>query len=79
MEDRYLIFSSLQADKIKTLVKAAGIEVEAIWSSLFAKALEGETQSVGWRGSITSHTRAHTHTCTHTRAHTHTQGRMLGL
>ena len=34
--------------------------MEAIWSSLFAKALEGETQTVGCRGSITSH--AHTHT-----------------
>ncbi|CAI8041030.1 60S acidic ribosomal protein P1 [Geodia barretti] len=32
----------ISADKIKTLVKAAGIDVEPIWPSLFAKALEGK-------------------------------------
>lgn len=31
------------ADKLQTLIKAAGIEdIEPIWSSLFAKALEGK-------------------------------------
>ena len=30
-----------QADKITTLCKAAGVGVEAIWPSLFAKALQG--------------------------------------
>lgn len=37
---------SLQADKIKTLVKAAGVEVEPIWPNLFAKALEGQLEVV---------------------------------
>lgn len=32
----------LQADKLQTLVAAAGIEVEPIWFSLYAKALEGQ-------------------------------------
>jgi large subunit ribosomal protein LP1 len=32
----------ITADKLQTLTKAAGIEVESIWSSLFAKALEGK-------------------------------------
>jgi large subunit ribosomal protein LP1 len=33
----------LQADKLQTLLKAAGItEVEPIWSKLFANALEGK-------------------------------------
>ncbi|KAI1000170.1 hypothetical protein K3495_g8027 [Podosphaera aphanis] len=33
----------ITADKLQTLVKAAGIEnVEPIWSDLFAKALEGK-------------------------------------
>ena len=36
------LISSPQADKIKTLVKAAGVDVEPIWPSLFAKALEGQ-------------------------------------
>jgi large subunit ribosomal protein LP1 len=31
----------ITADKLQTLTKAAGIEVESIWSQLFAKALEG--------------------------------------
>jgi len=33
----------ITADKIQTLIKAAGIiDVEPIWASLFAKALEGK-------------------------------------
>ncbi|EGS18346.1 ribosomal protein P1 [Thermochaetoides thermophila DSM 1495] len=33
----------ITADKINTLIKAAGVtEVEPIWASLFAKALEGK-------------------------------------
>ncbi|KAK0672468.1 60s acidic ribosomal protein-domain-containing protein [Cercophora samala] len=33
----------ITADKIQTIIKAAGIEeVEPIWASLFAKALEGK-------------------------------------
>jgi large subunit ribosomal protein LP1 len=30
------------ADKLTTLTKAAGVEVESIWTQLFAKALEGK-------------------------------------
>lgn len=29
-------------DKLQTLLKAAGVEIEPIWSTLFAKALEGK-------------------------------------
>jgi large subunit ribosomal protein LP1 len=32
----------ITADKLQTLIKAAGVEVEPIWTSLFAKALEGK-------------------------------------
>ena len=32
----------ITADKLATLTKAAGIEVESIWTQLFAKALEGK-------------------------------------
>ena len=32
----------LQADKIATLCKAAGVTVETIWPNLFAKALQGK-------------------------------------
>ncbi|KAF7725779.1 hypothetical protein EC973_009396 [Apophysomyces ossiformis] len=32
----------ITADKLQTLVKAAGIEVEPIWFSLYAKALAGQ-------------------------------------
>lgn len=32
----------ITADKLQTLTKAAGIEVESIWTQLFAKALEGK-------------------------------------
>jgi len=32
----------ISADKLITLTKSAGIEVEAIWAQLFAKALEGK-------------------------------------
>jgi large subunit ribosomal protein LP1 len=31
-----------QADKLSTLVKAAGVEVEPVWFSLYAKALAGQ-------------------------------------
>ncbi|KAF9585628.1 hypothetical protein BGW38_001478 [Lunasporangiospora selenospora] len=30
------------ADKLQTLLKAANVTVESIWTSLFAKALEGK-------------------------------------
>jgi len=32
----------ITADKLATLTKAAGVEVEPIWTQLFAKALEGK-------------------------------------
>ncbi|KAK6517216.1 60S acidic ribosomal protein P1 [Arthrobotrys conoides] len=32
----------ITADKLNTLLKAASVEVEPIWTSLFAKALEGK-------------------------------------
>ncbi|CAO3624674.1 unnamed protein product [Cunninghamella blakesleeana] len=32
----------ITADKLQTLVKAAGVEVEPIWFSLYAKALAGQ-------------------------------------
>ena len=32
----------ITADKLAALTKAAGIEVESIWTQLFAKALEGK-------------------------------------
>ena len=32
----------ITSDKLITLTKSAGIEVEAIWTQLFAKALEGK-------------------------------------
>ncbi|EMR09582.2 hypothetical protein PNEG_02167 [Pneumocystis murina B123] len=32
----------ITSDKLQTLVKSAGIQVENIWTSLFAKALEGK-------------------------------------
>jgi len=32
----------ITADKLLTLTKSAGVEVEAIWAQLFAKALEGK-------------------------------------
>ncbi|EPS44915.1 hypothetical protein H072_1103 [Dactylellina haptotyla CBS 200.50] len=32
----------ITAEKLQTLVKAASVEVEPIWTSLFAKALEGK-------------------------------------
>ncbi|KAK3832058.1 MAG: 60s acidic ribosomal protein-domain-containing protein [Linnemannia elongata] len=38
-EEEPLCFSS---DKLQTLLKAANVEVESIWTSLFAKALEGK-------------------------------------
>jgi len=31
----------ISADKLNALVKAAGVDVEPIWTSIFAKALEG--------------------------------------
>lgn len=35
---------SFQADKMTQLIKAAGVEVEPIWITLFSRALEGECQ-----------------------------------
>ena len=32
----------ISADKILTLTKAAGVDVESIWAQLFAKALQGK-------------------------------------
>ncbi|KAF4120032.1 large subunit ribosomal protein LP1 [Geosmithia morbida] len=32
----------ITADKLQTLIKAANVEVEPIWTSIFAKALEGK-------------------------------------
>lgn len=32
----------IDATKIKTLIEAAGVEIEPIWASLFAKALAGK-------------------------------------
>ncbi|KAH8785556.1 60S acidic ribosomal protein P1 [Diaporthe sp. PMI_573] len=32
----------ITADKLQTIVKASGNEIEPIWTSLFAKALEGK-------------------------------------
>lgn len=32
----------ITADKLQTLIKAAGADVEPIWTNLFAKALEGK-------------------------------------
>jgi 60s Acidic ribosomal protein len=32
----------ITADKLSSLTKAAGVEVEPIWTQLFAKALEGK-------------------------------------
>ncbi|KAI8843601.1 60s acidic ribosomal protein-domain-containing protein [Chytridium lagenaria] len=32
----------ISADKLTTLIEAAGIEIEAIWPNLFAKALAGK-------------------------------------
>ncbi|KAK7206153.1 60S acidic ribosomal protein P1-alpha 5 [Myxozyma melibiosi] len=32
----------ISSDKLLSLTKAAGVEVEPIWASLFAKALEGK-------------------------------------
>lgn len=33
----------IKADKMTTLIKAAGVDVEPIWTTLFARALEGKT------------------------------------
>jgi len=33
---------SITADKMATLIKAAGVTVEPIWTTLFAKALQGK-------------------------------------
>jgi large subunit ribosomal protein LP1 len=32
----------ITAEKLNTIIKAAGIEIEPIWASIFAKALEGK-------------------------------------
>ena len=43
----------ITSDKILSLTSAAKVEVEPIWASLFAKALEGELQCTvfcwGWQ------------------------------
>lgn len=36
----HMLISSAQADNINTIVKAAGVEVEPYWPSLFAKLVE---------------------------------------
>lgn len=36
----------ITSDKLQTLVKSAGIQVENIWTSLFAKTLEGKNIKV---------------------------------
>ncbi|KAI8391574.1 60s acidic ribosomal protein-domain-containing protein, partial [Radiomyces spectabilis] len=46
----------ITADKLQTLVKAAGIDVEPVWFSLYAKALAGQNfgellMSVGTPGA----------------------------
>ncbi|KAK9762286.1 hypothetical protein K7432_012131 [Basidiobolus ranarum] len=35
----------ITADKLSTLTKAAGVDVEPVWASLFAKALAGKNLS----------------------------------
>ncbi|KAI3662013.1 hypothetical protein MP638_005461 [Amoeboaphelidium occidentale] len=35
----------ISADKLNALISAAGLEVEPIWASIFAKALEGKNVS----------------------------------
>lgn len=35
-------FPGMQADKLSALISAANVEVESIWLSLLAKALEGK-------------------------------------
>ncbi|CAG8587971.1 379_t:CDS:2 [Funneliformis mosseae] len=35
----------ITADKLQTLTKAAGIDAEPVWATLFAKALEGKNIS----------------------------------
>jgi large subunit ribosomal protein LP1 len=37
-----LVLFLFQGDKLSTLVKAAGVEVEPVWFSLYAKALAGQ-------------------------------------
>jgi large subunit ribosomal protein LP1 len=35
----------IQADKLTALIKAANLDVDSIWASIFAKALEGKDLS----------------------------------
>ncbi|KAI8053369.1 60S acidic ribosomal protein P1 [Syncephalis plumigaleata] len=35
----------ITADKLSALIKAAGVDVDSIWASIFAKALEGKDLS----------------------------------
>ena len=36
------MLSFVQAEKLTTLIKAAGVDVEPFWPGLFSKALEGQ-------------------------------------
>ena len=36
------MLSFVQAEKLTTLIKAAGVDVEPFWPDLFSKALEGQ-------------------------------------
>lgn len=49
-------FFLLSGDKIATLVKAAGLDIEAYWPKLFAKAVEGQNIAsfFSFGGSISS-------------------------
>lgn len=38
----FFMLSFVQAEKLTTLIKAAGVDVEPFWPGLFSKALEGE-------------------------------------
>ena len=42
LRDVCLTMSPVQADKLSTLIKAAGVDVEPFWPGLFSKALEGQ-------------------------------------
>lgn len=42
LQTNYLDWIEFQADKINTLTSAASVDVEPIWATLLAKALEGK-------------------------------------